>query len=482
MILPGSLRRRLLLLLLPAIALVWLGTGVHVYQETEDELEEVLDAELAQTARLLAVLTRVEVGRHSEVAAAFDQDGLADLYNRYEHKIAFRIVNPEGKLLLASPDAPAGLAGVEHGQCETRHLGASDWRIFGLRRGFGWIYTGTPLDLRDEMMAYVLRNGLWPILLSLVVLSSVVWWSVGRGMRPLDDIAAQVALRRADDLSPLDMARAPSEVRPLTTALNSLFERLDASFELERRFTADAAHELRTPLSAIRIQAEVALQAADPAERDRALQQILSGADLAGRLTNQLLALARADAESPSSFAGRRADLDQIAESLILDLGGQAVEGGIDLGLDCPAGGNWSVKGDATALAILLRNLIDNAIRYTPPGGEVLVVLRRMDGAVRLAVVDNGPGIPEAERAAVFGRFHRASTAGETSGSGLGFSIVERIASLHGAWLQLGPGLNGRGLGVVIGFPPMGAPGIASQHRPSLVKAPKPGPASGPSV
>jgi signal transduction histidine kinase len=234
----------------------------------------------------------------------------------------------------------------------------------------------------------------------------------------------------------------------LIAALNALFDRLRTSLEQERRFTADAAHELRTPLAAVKTQAQVALGATGEDERSRALGNVVAGTDRATRLVEQLLVLARLDPQKVLPH-GQTVDLHELARQGVAELAPAAAAKGVEVSL--AAGDAAPVAGDAVLLAVLLRNLLDNAVRYTPAGGEVEVSVRRTTGGVSLAVVDNGPGIPEAERGRVFERFHRVLGSGE-EGSGLGLSIVRRIADLHRASVSLDAGPGGRGLRVEVRF------------------------------
>ncbi|MCC6656772.1 MAG: hypothetical protein IT512_01160, partial [Rhodocyclaceae bacterium] len=284
---------------------------------------------------------------------------------------------------------------------------------------------------------------------ALPALALLVWLAVGAGLAPLAGVAREVARRDPDNLAPLDPGRSPREVLPLVAALNALFGRLKDSLEQERRFTADAAHELRTPLAAVKTQAQVALGATGEAERSRALANVVAGTDRASRLVEQLLVLARLDPQTALP-TGQPVDLHELARQGVAELAPAAAAKGVEMGL--APGEATPVAGDAVLLAVLLRNLLDNAVRYTPSGGEVEVSVGRTSGGASLAVVDSGPGIPEAERGKVCERFHRLLGSGE-DGSGLGLSIVRRIADLHRATVVLGEGPGGRGLRVEVTFP-----------------------------
>ncbi len=301
-------------------------------------------------------------------------------------------------------------------------------------------------ELRAALAESVAAHLMHPLLVAVPVLGLVVWLSVGWGLAPLRSLAAQVRARDPDDNAPLAVP-APDEARPLVAALDGLFERVSAMIERERRFTADAAHELRTPLAGIRTHAQVALAAGDDEERRAALAAVVTGTERAAHLVEQLLMLARLE----SMPVAGTVDLATLAARMVGDCSGRAGDAGIDLGL-AEAAPEAAIRGDAHLVSVLLRNLLDNALRYVPDGGRIDVAVRRGPGAVELAVLDDGPGIPTHERPRAFERFHRGLGTG-TDGCGLGLSIVARIAELHDAEVALGEGIDGRGLGVRVRFP-----------------------------
>jgi two-component system sensor histidine kinase QseC len=265
----------------------------------------------------------------------------------------------------------------------------------------------------------------------------------------LGRFAAQVQRRTPDNLAPLDGSGAPREVQPLYTALNTLLSRLNASMELERRFTADAAHELRTPLAVIKTQAQVAAGARTADECAHALRNVVSGTDRATRLVEQLLVLARLDPQT-GRISAMPTSLSDLARESLGSMTNASRAKKLELTLSASDAG--VVAGDAGLLRILLRNLVDNAVCHTPRGGAVDVRVDRLGDEIVFSVTDSGPGIPESERARVFERFYRAE-GGDGEGSGLGLSIVRRIADLHQASIVLGTGAEGKGLQVRMVFP-----------------------------
>lgn len=438
-----SLRRRLLFLLSGTVLAAWLATAVFTYFDARKEIGEMLDAHLAQSAGLIAAQLEHEL----------DDDHESTVPRQYKHerKIAFQVWDKKGRLLLRSSSAPeTRLQGRSEGYGDAE-IDGKRWRIFSRwdESRHYLVQVGERYELREELAESVASHLLHPLYFALPALALLIWLAVGAGLAPLAGIAREVARRAPDNLAPLDAGNAPREISPLIAALNALFDRLRTSLEQERRFTADAAHELRTPLAAVKTQAQVALGATSDAERGRALANVVSGTDRASRLIEQLLVLARLDPQTALP-SGQAVDLRALAQQGVAEIAPAAAGKGVEVGL--APGDAAPVAGDAVLLAVLLRNLLDNAVRYTPAGGEVDVSLRRAPDAVTLVVADNGPGIPESERGKAFDRFHRILGSGE-EGSGLGLSIVRRIAELHRAEVALAEGPGGRGLQVEVTFP-----------------------------
>lgn len=306
--------------------------------------------------------------------------------------------------------------------------------------------------LRKELTEHFLEALLKPLLYGLPLLGGWIWFATWRGLKPLDELAAELGKRAPEHLDPVAPVAAPREIRPLLDALNALFGRVGLALDNERRFTADAAHELRTPLAAIATQVQVAARARDAAEREHALSQLATSARRASHLVEQLLTLARLDPAAQLPLSQLR--LDTLAAEVCADHGAAALEKQITLELDAPVA--VTVSANEAMLRILLRNLIDNAVRYTPTGGKVGVGVT----ALTLTVSDSGPGIPAAQRADALRRLHRLAGQ-EVEGSGLGLSIVARIAELHGAHLELADGIGQPGLSVRVILPEDGAGGTA---------------------
>jgi two-component system, OmpR family, sensor histidine kinase QseC len=437
-----SLQRRLLLTLLGSIALVWLATVVFSYFDARHELDELLDAHLAQSVSLLLAQTGHELEE-------IDTERMPQLHKR-ARSVAIQMWENGDALRLRSASAPAErLSGVDEGFSDALIAGKR-WRVFS-----GWdarrrylVQVGERYATRDDIAASLAKNLLLPLLFALPLLGLLVWLNVARALRPLAALGRQVAARDPGNLVTLDADEVPAEVMPLVENLNRLFERVAELIESERRFTADASHELRTPLAALKIQAQVARAAAGVTERTHALDQVIAGCDRATHLLQQLLTLARLDPDEPGTKA-ESCDLQDLARAAIAELAPYAWSRKVEI--DLAEGAAVAVPGNAGLIAILLRNLIDNAIRYSPAGASVQVRAAGDDKAATLTVTDHGPGIPAEEHDKVGQRFYRILGT-EASGSGLGLSIVKRIAELHGASVSLDEGERGKGLSVTVTF------------------------------
>jgi two-component system sensor histidine kinase QseC len=438
-----SLRLRLVMLLSIGLGVAWLVAAWFTHLESREEINRIFDAQLAESAQVLLGTTRHEIHERIEHGEAEIQAS-----HEYEQKQAFQIWD-EHDLLLRSSTAPTTPMTNKNGYSQAVINGQA-WRV--LTR---WdnnhefmIQIAEPMAGREWLARHVTLKMLMPSLAAVPVLALLIWFGIGAGLRPLTHLKHEVTQRAANQLEPLVMTDVPEEVAPLVKSLNDLFARLEEAFESERRFTADAAHELRTPLAALKIQAQVALRSTNAAERGAALENVLHGVDRATRLVEQLLTLARVDPET-ATLDYQQVDLHSLAAAVMADIEHLAHAKQIELRLDSDSA--CYVLGESTQLGLLLRNLLDNAIRYTPAGGDVSVTVRDDDG-VKLQVRDTGVGIPEAEREQVLKRFYRITGSGE-EGSGLGLSIVRRIAELHGANLELRDNEAGSGLLVSVIWP-----------------------------
>ena len=434
-----SLQRRLLFFLLMCAPLVW-GLALLVSaNRARHEVNELYDTELIRLARQVqSTLPGLAVanGAASEPTPA---DGAADLRD-----LAIAVWNAEGRLLVTDregtelphrPDA-SGFVDVK--------LGGDDWRVYYLQsaRGTWLVAAGHRLYERDEIVQKVVSSQLLPWFLVLPVLLVAMAVAIRQALAPVRVLAEDLQRREADDLQKVPAALIPVELRPLFAAMNGLFGRIEATMARERRFTADAAHELRTPLAVLRAQWEVARLSADGGERSNALASLGAGLDRMDRMVGQLLALSRVDAaERPAH--DEPVPWHRIVGQVMNDVLPLAERRRIELACDWPEAGAppFALRGDTDLLTLLLRNLVDNAVRYAPAGSEATLRFAA-DG---LSVESAGPPLPAETIARLGDRFHRP--AGQTeSGSGLGISIAQRIAALHGLVLRYRPRADGSGL------------------------------------
>ena len=436
--LPRSLQGRVLALVLSLVAVVWFGTSTLTWFDAHRELDELLDAHLAQAAALLVV-------QQSHEGAEEEQDPDSPTLHRYAPTVVFQVFH-EGRLTLRSasaPDSPMLNLGANNDEgFGTVSIAGSAWRVFATRAGDRdlQVFVGEQMGARSSILWAVMRSTLWPTLLALPLLSLAIWWAVRQGVDPLTRLERQLAERHPEALTPVSVEGTPTEMEPMLIALNGLFSRIDTLIESERRFTADAAHELRTPIAAIRTQAQVAMGESDDVKRKHALQSTLAGCDRAARLVEQLLTLSQLDAGVAPSLV--RIELNAVVREAIAELVPFAL--GKRQLIEFDDTENCTVRGDVTLISVLVRNLVDNAIRYSPPGGRVRVALTRTPSDVHLEVQDSGPGLSPADMARVGERFFRVVGSGQ-SGSGLGWSIIRRIVTAHRAVLQIGrsPELGG---------------------------------------
>lgn len=437
-----SIRRRLLVPLLATVAGTWLAAAAVSYLDARHRVNELLDAHLAQSAALL-------VAEASHELEEINTEDMPQLH-RYALRVSFQIWERGKMLRLHSANAPRErLSRKEDGFSDTV-VDGKRWRVFSSwdpRHEF-LIQVAERSETRDRIAKSVGRNLLAPLLVAVPVLGLLIWFSVARGTRPLVTLGNEVARRDPQNLAPFDASGLPAEVAPLVASLNRLFGRVRRSIEHERRFTSDAAHELRTPIAAVKAQAQVARAATGAAERRRALDMAILGCDHAAHLVEQLLTLARLE---PAQALARNevCDLRAVARGVAADIAPGALSRHVELEL--AEGPPAPVAGDAALLAVLVRNLVDNAVRYSPAGTFVRVGVEAEGAAVRLTVTDQGPGVSAEDLARLGQRFFRV-TGTDESGSGLGLSIVQRIAELHGAGVLFEPGPQAKGLCVSVVF------------------------------
>lgn len=403
---------------------------VLVWRDTKHELDELLDAHLAQAAAMLMV---------QSAHALDDDDKLVEppMLHRYASKVAFQVFHNQ-MLSLHSPNmGHEPMSQHRQGFQTVRKPDGSAWRVFAAQSASQntLVYVAEDMGSREDIWWAVLRNLMIPLTLTLPLLALVIWLSIRHSLSPLNRLRDAVLARQEGALTPLQMADIPTEVQPLLQALNQLLHRLSERMESKKRFTADAAHELRTPIAAIRTQAQVALHAnndTDASVRDQALKDTIAGCDRAARLVDQLLTLSRLDASALEMH--QIIDVQQTIQQVAADLTPLALQRQQTLEVlqEVQHPTIYNRIANEVLLQILCRNLLDNAMRYSPVKGLVRVTLKQVGQGLHLVFEDSGPGMSATDQARLGERFFRVVGSGQ-SGSGLGWSIVRRIADVQ-AW------------------------------------------------
>jgi two-component system OmpR family sensor kinase/two-component system sensor histidine kinase QseC len=427
-----SIRARLLIALLALVAAISILAGTLTYRRVLAETSTLFDYQLRQMA--LSLRSQIPMAPRLELPPdQADADFVIQIWDVYGTRIYFS--RPGLPLINATA---LGYADVK--------AGGQRWRTYGLSTLEGVIQIAQPVRVRESLARGAALRVVIPLLLLLPLLGAAVVGVVGSGLRPLRRVAGEVQRRDVDSLTPIVAAGLPREIAPLVNELNRLLTRLNAAFQTQRAFVADAAHELRSPLTALSLELQLLDRAPDEAARREARANLGAAVERAIHLAGQLLTLARNEPREPAG-ALRGIALDQVAAEGIADVHALAAVRRIELTLEAdPA----MVQGDREALRTLVRNLVDNAVRYTPEGGRVRV--RTRSGPALLEVADSGPGIAAAERERSFDRFYRRVGSAQ-GGSGLGLAIVKAIADRHGAEVRLGDAPEG-GLLVSVIFPP----------------------------
>jgi two-component system sensor histidine kinase QseC len=415
-----SLRTRLFAILVAATGLIWLCAVAWIYIQTKNEVEHVLDTRLQEAARMVqSLVTNSDgAGSHNTQAAL----AVVPEQTSYERQLSCQIWSLDGRLVARSSGAPNERLSDHPNGFSEQVVNGETWRVYAVEDATKGIrvMVGDRLGLRERLVTDLIKGLLAPTLLIIPLLGLLIWTSLGRGLRPLQNMAEELQKRDAEDMRAIDARHAPREIRPVVGALNKLFEKVDAARRHEREVTAFAAHELRTPLAGLKTQAQIAMTAADPAIKAGALQQILVSVDRTSRLVRQLLAVARLDARADIE-RNDHVNVGKMLEDVAAALSPTSDQ--IRVILD-PALHQTSLRTNLELLTVALRNLFENALQHMPNGGTARWSVQRGSGRLLIALEDEGPGIPEEELSHVANRFFRGRHR-SASGSGLGLAIVE---------------------------------------------------------
>ena len=415
----NSMRARLLAAVMGLLAVAALLVGGFTYRNVRAETEALFDYQLRQMA--------LSLRDQGEVAPA-QASALAD----EQLDFVVQVWSADGRAIYASRRHAALPLRAQLGFADVAVQGQV-WRSFSVATPQRVIQVAQPLAIRRKLAADAAWASVLPLLLVAPFMAAAAWWLTALALRPLQRVAADVRRRDEQSLEPLPAAGQPDEVAPLVSALNALLQRLGRSLDTQRAFVADAAHELRSPLTALKLQLQLLERAGSEAERTAAAKTLAAGIERAARLVEQLLTLARTEPGAPAA-ALQHLDLSELVREAVADTVPLALarNTAFDLQADSPV---W-VEGDRAALSALVRNLADNAVRYSPSGSRVNLTVTEANGTALLQVDDAGPGIPPAERERVFDRFYRRGL-DDQAGTGLGLAIVRGVAQRHGATLAL---------------------------------------------
>lgn len=447
---PHSLRTRLLRWLFVAILLTALAQASVAYLTARAEADVIFDYHMQQMALSLRSVLPISA------------DGTVIDKPRIEEGTDFfvQVWTASGSLVFqtaARVELPVqAVLGFSNWKVQ-----GSTYRVLAMKSKSQTIQIAQDMVARRQMARTLALRTVAPIAVMAPLLMLVAWWVVGSSLAPLARVRRQVAARQADDLTEVSEAGLPDEIRPLIYELNLLFGRVHQAFEAQKSFVGDAAHELRSPLAALKLQALGLQRATGEARRQVAVGRLTAGIDRATRLVEQLLVLARQQANAANGSQPQPVSLVDMARLAVADKAPSAQACQVDLGLGLNQADTGQIAGHPEALRILLRNLVDNAVKYTPTGGRVDVAVRHVGDRLVLTVDDSGPGIPEPDRARVLDRFYRLPGT-EASGSGLGLAIVKSIAELHGARLSLDQSPALGGLRVEVSFPVGSIPTLRS--------------------
>lgn len=443
-----SIRQYLVRRLLVAVVGISLTAGIIAWMTTRHEVEELLNHNLDQIAHA--------IGQEQESLVALNEANklsttraIHSPHRKFNGEDDFFIQIWQGEEeIYHSHELPTFPHATDDGFSQISYQGVP-WYAYRLRLEHVVVQVAQPLDMQHEMVEEMVPGMLVPLAIQIPILALLAWFIVGRGLQPLQAISTAISQRNPDLLEPLPSTQAPIEIQPIINELNNLLQRLMVTLHVQRQFTADAAHELRTPLTAVQLQLDILQRAKNDTDRDEAIRKLHHGVQRSIHLVRQLLSMARQE-PSQSAATGATADIAAILRDSVEQFTLLANDKQIDL--RCEDIEPAHIMADAESIQILINNLLDNAIRYTPADGRVVVSVKQVPEGYCLAVRDNGVGIPPAERERIFDRFYRIAGSA-TFGTGLGLAIVKRIADAHSATIRVEAGLDQRGTSFIVTFP-----------------------------
>lgn len=454
---PFSLRAHLINWLLTPLFVLWLFSTIAGYVATLTYANKPYDQVLLQRAQAVGAQLRLGGGRERLDLDLKLPDGSSA---SAPDKLVYTVCDGNGRTIVGTANLcrPLALRGGKieplfyNGEREGQKTRMISLVFFNPDSNKLYqLYLAETINQRQELIRGILANIVIPQLLLILIAVAAIWYALTQGLAPLERLRSEVRNRRRDDLSELDASEAPEEVHPLIEAVNDLLSRLQQAMQAQKRFIADAAHQLRTPIAGLKTQAELALRTDDPEQTQQTLQHILTSTKHGMRLVNQLMTLARNEPGELDKINFVPMDINQLAQECTANWIPAALDKDIDLGFESAAA-TEEVIGDATSLGEMLNNLIDNAIRYTQRGGRITVSVATTPLGILLGVEDNGPGIDPQHRERVFERFYRVLGTGQ-SGSGLGLAIVAEVAKRHQATMRLDAGSGGKGTLISVLFP-----------------------------
>ena len=463
----SSIRKFLLINLLLAITITTTLTAIGNYYLDEQDIQEHLDTLMAVSALSYEALLGDDLNQRPlekiqsslnsiplKIKNQYKNSFLNDLPpQKYIDKFDFQVWTNNGKLLLHSLDPLEIPYPPQKNGFSDLRIGSQMWRVFTTYNEKAQLKTilSEHYDTRNELGHSIAEDDMYIMLLTFPLSGLLIWIIIGRGLGSLDRVAKEVANRAPSNLEPVNLEEVPEEIKPVIDELNKLFNRLHEGFEREKRFASDAAHELRTPLAALKAQAQVALNTTDLDEKNLALKKLIASVNRSTHIVQQLLTMSRLVPEASRINDIDKVNLPKVTREILALLAPSALEKNIEL--EFVHDDNITpIFGNSTAIGILIRNLVDNAIRYCNENGAVLVRVYQQQKSIVLEVHDNGPGIPNELRARVFERFFRV-LGNQSTGSGLGLAIVRQVTELHGGKIELDSPEDGTGLIVRVFFP-----------------------------